>query len=67
LHPYHYKSEGIATRVSAFTATSGFDAPSGFDGASDFDSAFIRAKAHPAGLQPHRLFAQLQGWLYRRL
>jgi hypothetical protein len=63
LHPYHYKPERIATRVSTFAATFDFDATSGFDGAS----AFTRATAYPAGLQPYRLFAQFQGWLYRRL
>jgi hypothetical protein len=50
LHPYHYKPERIATRVSTFAATFDFDATSGFDGASDFDGAFTRAPAHPAGL-----------------
>jgi hypothetical protein len=63
LHSYHYKSEGIATPVSAFDPTFDFDATSDFDGAS----AFARATAYPAGLQSYRLFAQLQGWLYRRL
>jgi hypothetical protein len=67
LHSYHYKSEGIATRVSTFAATFDFDATSVFDGAPDFDGTFTRAPAYPAGLQPYRLFARLQGWLYRRL
>jgi hypothetical protein len=59
LHPYHYKSEGIATRIS----TSDFDATSDFDGAF----TFTRATAYPAGIQSYWLFAQLQGRLYRRL
>jgi hypothetical protein len=64
LHPYHYKPERIATRVSTFAATFDFDATSDFDGAA---FTFTRAPAYPPGLQPYRLFAQLQGWLYRRL
>jgi hypothetical protein len=46
LHSYHYKPEGIATRVSAFAAA--FD----FGTTSDFDSAFTftRTPAYPAGL-----------------
>jgi hypothetical protein len=63
LYPYHYKSEGIATRISTFAATFDFDATSDFDGAF----TFTRATAYPAGIQSYWLFAQLQGRLYRRL